>query len=574
MTGALRFVLREPWRLLRPGLWVSLGLMLLLPTFCFLLLAFSPAVFAQGVEWFTFRSFAAAFRGPSAQGILHSLIVGIVTAGAALLCAAGLAWMIHRTTLRARGLWVILIWAVLLMPSYFAALGWQTLLERNGMLARIGIDATPIRHLIFGPVGIVWVLTTKGMPFAYLAVSAGLMGLGREFEDAARVHGARRWASMRVAFTILAPALWSAIAIVFAESISDFGVASTLGAGAHFPLATYTLYLSIASMPIRFSLASVVGWFLIGSAGLALIVQYRALKGRSFAVLSGRTRLAAAHHLGWGGQAIGLAAATLFFTFALGVPALGAIGASFLKDQSGRFTAQSVTLANYHRALTSQELLQPMLLSARMAAITATLAVFFGVLIGRVLSRRQIGLSGRLLDLLLLGAVALPSIVLAAGYIFAYNLPVFSAAGVHLYGTLFLLGMAYLAAALPTTTRLLVGPFAQIQHSLFDAARVHGAGEASALVSTVLPILARGLLWAWLLTFTGTMLELPISQILYPPGEEPLAVGITKHVENYDFAGGSAMMLLAVVGMLAVIGAMLGLFRLLAPRGWQRMKAR
>jgi len=49
-------------------------------------------------------------------------------------------------------------------------------------------------HLIygefFGPLGIVVVLTSAALPFAYFIVSAGLQGLGPEYEDAARIHGA------------------------------------------------------------------------------------------------------------------------------------------------------------------------------------------------------------------------------------------------------------------------------------------------------------------------------------------------------------------------------------------------
>lgn len=558
----------SPLDLLQPALWIALALLLPIPAACFLLLAFSPAAFAQGPAWFTLQSFADALSGPALRGLLNSLAVGVAASAIALCCALGLAWLLHRTTLRARSLWILLIWALLLAPSYLSAIGWEVLLQRNGMLTQLGIDVTPLRQIIFGPLGVVWVLAAKGVPFAYLAVAAALLGLGREFEDAARVHGGGRWSAIRLSTTILLPALWSAIAIVFAESISDFGVASTLAAGAHFPLATYTLYLAIASMPIRFPVASAVSWFLVAGAGLALLAQYRALRGRSFAVLGGRARPRTPQPLGWGGQAAALAAVALFFALSLGVPIVGAVSTSLLADTGTGTALGGVTLSNYHRAITDANLLQPLLLSAQLAALTATGAVICALFLARLLADRRRGRAGRILDLLLLGAVALPSIVLAAGYIFAYNLPIFSQLGIRLYGTLPLLGMAYLAAALPSTTRLLVGPLAQLQSSLLNAARVHGAGEAYALASTVVPLLARSLLWAWLLTFSGTLLELPISQILYPPGQEPLAIGIIKHLENYDYAGGTAMLIVAALGLLAVIGLALGLFRLLTPRGW------
>ena len=562
-------------RLLEPGLWVVLGALLVVPAGAFLVLAVSPRTFDQGSAWLTLSPFAAALRGPAARGLLDSLVVGMASAVLALLLGLALAWLVHRTTLLAKGLWVMLVWALLLMPSYLSVLGWESLVERHGLLAQMGLQWPFVRHLVVGPVGVVWILTTRGLPFAYLALAAGLLGLGREFEDAARVHGASSWAALWVALPILSPAMWSALAVVFAESISDFGVSSTLAAGAHFPIATYSLFLAIDSNPIRFPVASAVAWLLVAAVGLALAVQQRALKGRSFAVLSGRTRPCALLPLDRRGQALAVAGVVAFFAVALCVPLIGAVSASLLKDFGSRLTWTSFTLSNYQRALTTRELLSPLLLSLKMAGISATLAVLLGASLSRILSRRNGGLSGRVLDLLLLAAIALPGIVLAAGYIFAYNLPVVSdTVGLKLYGTLSLLAMAYLAGALPSTTRLLVGPMAQIQSSLLEAARVHGTREVQSWMGAVLPLLGQALLWAWLLTFAGVFFELPISQLLYPPGQTPLAVAVTKHLENYDFAGGSAMMMLAALGLLAVIGLALAASKLLVRTGWQAVKAR
>jgi iron(III) transport system permease protein len=66
------------------------------------------------------------------------------------------------------------------------------------------------------------------------------------------------------------------------------------------------------------------------------------------------------------------------------------------------------------------------------------------------------------------------------------------------------------------------------------------------------------------------MLELPISQILSPPGDVPLSVAITKHLEGYDFGGGGAMTVLAVLSALVVIGVTLTLARWFVPGvgGW------
>ncbi len=103
---------------------------------------------------------------------------------------------------------------------------------------------------------------------------------------------------------ILAPAIWSALAIGFAESVSDFGVAATLAYNSHFTLATYQLYAAINNFPPSFPAAAAMGWLLVASVALPLVLQARALRGRSYAVLSGRTRRAVRRELSRRGRAL------------------------------------------------------------------------------------------------------------------------------------------------------------------------------------------------------------------------------------------------------------------------------
>uniref|UniRef100_UPI003899E43E hypothetical protein n=1 Tax=Pigmentiphaga litoralis TaxID=516702 RepID=UPI003899E43E len=50
-----------------------------------------------------------------------------------------------------------------------------------------------------------------------------------------------------------------------------------------------------------------------------------------------------------------------------------------------------------------------------------------------------------------------------------------------------------------------------------------------------------------------------------------MAIGITKALSNYDYGGGTAMEVLAVLLALAVMGLAWGLWALLAPAGWRRI---
>lgn len=544
-----------------------------MPIVMFLVVAVSPHLLDQGKAWFTLNGFEGAFSGFFAHGLLDSLWLSALCAVLATGLSLALAWGVQRTTLVGRRVWPLLVWALLLMPSFLIAEGWEYLLQPNGVLDQAGVPTAAVYRLFFGPIGVVFVDTMAIVPFCYIAVAVTLANLGSEFEDAARVHGAGAWRSALAVIPILTPALMSALAIGFAETISDFGVASTLAASSNFPVATYNLYQAVDTNPTNFPVAAAISWVLVATAAIPIALQARALRGRSYAVLSGRTRQPTRRRLSRRGQVVGVTLASVLFVLALGAPITGALVASLLDNFGVSLSAGHFTLANYRLVFDGTAgLYGPLRYSTELAVITATVVVALGIVVARMMTAKGVGRMGRLIDFLLIGSVALPGIVLGAGYIFAYNLPVASSVGLGLFGTTTLLALAYVATSLPPQSRLMVGPMAQMQESLLDAARVHGASRLRAWGRAAAPVLSRLLLWAWLLTFAKTLLELPVSQLLYPPSEEPAAVAINNFVgTSAHYGEATAMSVVAIAEMFGVIVIGLGLFRLLAPRGWQRM---
>jgi iron(III) transport system permease protein len=551
--------------------WSIVVAILLLPILLFLLVAFSPALFAQGPEWFTLSGFRQAISGPLLVGVLNSLLVGVSTAVVATVIGFAVAWAVLRTNVPGRRVWSGTMFALLLAPPYLIALGWERLLEPQGVLDLMGVPDSWLRSVIYGPVGVITVLAVKGVPFAYLAISAALRGLGEEFEAASRVHGGGRLAATRIVVALLGPAVWSSLAIVFAESVSDFGVAATLANDSHFPIATFELYNAVENFPIQFPVAAAVGWILMAMAVLALLAQSVALRGRSYRVLGGQSRPARRLRLSAPATALAVLALSIVTIVGLGVPIFGAVSASLVSGLGSLLGNHGLTFANYQRVLADPSLRAPLLYSAELATLTAVICAVLAMVVARVLTSQRGRLSARLLDLVLLSAVALPGIVFAAGYIFTYNLPIVNNLGIHLYETSTLLLMGYVATSLPTTSRVLLGTVGQVRESLREAGRVHGGGPLLSWVRTVLPLLARPMLAAWSLAFGATLLELPVSQLLYPPNHPAVSVGITKALANYDFGGGTAMEVIAILLALGGIAVVWGLFHLLAPAGWRRL---
>ncbi len=575
-AGTLQLGRERGRRLSGIALWLVLGLLIVAPVGCFILLATSPRLFGQGSQLFTLRYVSEALSGVTGQGLFNSLWVSVVVSVLAVALSTTLAWLVHRTNVFGRRLWPILMWLLFLVPTWMMTLSWVDVLQPYGSASAIGLPTSWLYGEFMGPFGIIVVLTTASLPFAYFVMSAGLHGLGSEYEDAARVHGAGRLATLRTVLPMVAPALFSAFAISFAETMSDFGVPFTLAYHTHFPMATYTLFSAISSFPANFSVAAVMAIVLILTTVPPIVLQYRTTTRRSYAVLSGRSREIRRREFAPASRWLVSAGIGLLFAVSVGVPLVGAVLGSFVRDL-GIYAGGAVRLTTtYYRQALSPSVAGkgfsgPLLLSNQIALGVATLTAVLAFVFARRLASGTSGWSQRVTDFLLLGSVAVPGVVLGVGYIFFYNLPVITLHVINLYKTLPLLMLALVATALPGQTRLLAGPLGQIQSSLGEAARVHGAGLWRTWRTTTLPLVSRVMLWGWLLTFAKTIAELPICQILYAPSQEPLSVTIQAYLGNYEIGTGTAMTVVALVEMFLVIVVALGLFRVFTPRGWRRI---
>jgi len=576
-TGLFRRVRNLPLGTIT--LWVVLLVLIVIPVLSFVATAISPALFGTGSQWFTFSNIAAAFSGSTGQGVVNSLWVSITVGVLAVVAATTVAWLVQRTNVPGRRLFTVAMWLLLLVPTWMTTLGWLDVIQPGELGTFLGLPlswSAWISGQFFGPTGIIFVLSTAALPFSYFVISAGLRGLGPEFEDAARVHGASRMQAIVAVLPIIAPALLSAFAISFAEAISDFGVAFTLGSNAHFPIATFTMFNAIYSFPANFPVAAVIAGVLILCTIPPVLLQAKITRGRSYAVLSGRTKAPRRHEFGVLGKVVACGGLSVFFLFVLGLPLLGAVSSSFTATVSF-YTTTGVhwTLKSFHEVFTPPPSFTPLGpalgVSNQLGFYVATGTVIISLALAKRLAAKRRGASERALDVFLLGSVAVPGIVLGIGYIFFFDQQFITNNFANLYETTTLFVMALIASAIPGQSRLLAGPVAQIQSSMSEAARVHGAGRVRTWWTTSLPVLSRAMVWAWLLSFTKTIAELAIAQILYVPGKEPASVVIETYLGTIFAPVGAAATVLTLGEMLGVIIVVLTVFRLVTPKGWRRI---
>lgn len=488
---------------------------------------------------------------------LNSCWLGAITALLACILGTALALLARRTDLPMRGMMDGLVWIVFFTPSFLMGEAWSLIFIRGGIPDQLLHFPTAVINGFLSPFGVVFILTLKTFPFVYLSVTSGLQWLGSEFEDAARLSGARRWrAWLTINVPLLFPSILAAGLIAFAEAISDFGTAATIAQNANVTLITYQIYTAINTAPVNFELAAALSLFLFLAIGLALLIQGGILRTRSFQTISGKNR--PAHLLSLGGwKWPAMIFCGFIFLLALVLPLGMCLLLSLLRASGQGLVASNWTLNNYAAALAGgSDNLEALLHTFWLAFGNASITSLIGLPIAFIIRRTR--LPGRqLLSFVTLVTIAVPGIILACGYIFAWNAPYLAyagiggATGIEFYGTVWLLLAAYIGGSLPYATRLNVGTLDQVGQTLLDAARVQGAGLTQLLVRIIGPLLRSSLVSIWLLVFTGTMFELAASELLYPPGQPTMPVLIVGLFGTFRFGQGMALAMLNI-GLVAL----------------------
>jgi iron(III) transport system permease protein len=230
-----------------------------------------------------------------------------------------------------------------------------------------------------------------------------------------------------------------------------------------------------------------------------------------------------------------LGVCVLYLLAAVGLPLATLLYASLQKLAVAFPTAENWTLDNFRVAAT-------------MNAVRSALAnsLLMGLL-AWLIYRSRLPASG-LIEYVVMFPQAVPRLVFAFGLMWAWV--VFP---VPIYGTLWLLLLAYLTVFLPLGVRTIAGVMLQIDKSLEECAQMCGASWAFRVRTVTIPLLVPGLVAAWLLLFIASIRELGASILLMGPHSKVITPSI---VESWFGTSSELTAALALIQTLVVACAM------------------
>ena len=380
------------------------------------------------------------------------------------------------------------------LPPYLLALGWFHLFGRTGLF---GSEWTA--SLLFGEFGAVAVLTLALAPLATALTALGAWGMDASLEDAARVTASPKRVLARTVLPAAAPGIAVAAVLIFALAFAEVGVPMLLRVDAY-PAAVLARLGGIDFAPSE----ALVLALPLGLVALVLLaLERRLVASRDYAVLGLRGAARAPLPLdGWRVPA----AVACALAAVLAVAPLLALG--IVAARGGGLTSVPQWIGGSFGV------------SLLTATGGATVIVLLGVPLAHALIRGRPG--ARLTDGLAILAFVTPAAVLGVGLIQTWNRP----STAWLYGSLAIVVLGFVARYAAVGLRASASVLAQSSPRLEESAAVLGAGYLRRLLSLLVPLHARGLLGAWLLTFIFCLRDLESAILTYPAGGAPLAVRI------------------------------------------------
>ncbi len=541
------------WSVRDPLLYVQIAVILLL---C-VLIVYPAAILLER----SFRDDGGAFswawyvQAYTSERNLSAIVNTIIVAtGSAVLAAVSgtlLAWAVVRTDMPGRRVVEMASIVPFISTSFIGALAWILLgSPETGLINQfwrfLGNEEALID--IFSIEGIIFVIALYEMPFVFLLVGGALRSMDPALEEASLSSGASLWrTTTRVTLPLVLPAILASSLLVFVLAAEQFGVPAVLGTPARIRVLTTSIVATNTFYPPQHGLGAALCVTLLVIALVGLWLQRRMLANRSFTTVGGKgsqPRRIALGPFRW----LLLGVCCLYLLLAVVLPFSTIFLSSIRTLWTADFRWEQFTLAHYHWILFEYPTtLRAIRNSLFLAVVGATVTILLCALISFLSLRTR--LPGRnALDYLSMLPLGFPGVVLAYGLLQVWINP-----PLVLYGTIWILFIAYLTRYLPIGVRATSATLVQIHQELEESSLSCGANWFQTFRRITLPLLKPGIIAGWILLFIAFSRELSASILLYSPGTEVLSVVLYDLQQNGQFREISALAFIQIAASIVLV---------------------
>ena len=484
------------------------------------------------------------------------IALGMALAVGALSCliATPLAWLVARTDLPAQRVVRAAVMASFVTPPFLGAIAWEILAAPNSGLInqahRAVFGLAPFDDPlidIYTMEGLVFAVACYTFPYVFTLVANALDRVPSDLEDASAILGGGWWRTLRrVTLPMALPAMLAGTLIAILQALTMFGSPAILAMPAGFHVITTKIW-SLFQYPPRLELAAAAAWPLLIFTVILLWGQRRILGRRGFESAGGKSGEARIVKLGrWKWLAVMCVVAVLLLTIIL--PCVALLKAALTRKVSDPIALSSLTLHNFNFVLFEFSATRLAMWNTFILGLaTATICTGLALVVAYLANRNAIK-GAWMLGTLATAPVAIPGIVLGVGLFLAYTQP-----GLMLYGTLWILLVAFLTIELPAGYQQLSAAMRGVHVDLEEASRMLGATRLQTLARINVPLLRTSVIAAWCFVFIGTIRELSATILLTTAETKLVSVIIYDLHESGDLGAISVLGLLLLAVTFVVV---------------------
>jgi iron(III) transport system permease protein len=545
-------------------LWVAallaiLGFLVIYPVLTLLLGALTdtnPVVEGLSLSHFSIANFLIVLQNPNVAEALFNTLVACA-GGTLIAVAIGLlfSWIVVRTNTPFKGFIAAASILPLFAPPLVAGVAWSILgSPKTGLINTLFKSAGLDWHVDFYSLsGLVFVFGIYYAPYVYMFTSSALRNMDPSLEEAAEISGASAFSTLfTVTFPLIMPAIVSGMLLSFIVMLGIYGVPAVLGAPSNINvLTTYIFKLTNWSPPL-YNTAAAVAIILMVVTGCLVVLQQKVLSGRSYTTVAGKAFRPRSLDLGgwrWLTFSLGL----IYLLVVVVLPTLALIVAAFrkfmfIRDATSLLDMRQYSLMHFYSIFDNPLTMKSIYNAVEVGIITAIVGGALAFAIGYTIHRTRVS-GRRAIDLISTVPVAIPGLVIGVAYLWAWiGIP----GG--LYGTIWILALAFIARFMPDTVKALSTSFLQIHRELEEAAWVCGKGVLGTIGTIVLPLARPGVIASMTLLFVLSIRELGSSLFLYTSNTMVMSVLLLDYYEGGNIGKTAAFSLVQTVLLGVLIG--------------------
>jgi iron(III) transport system permease protein len=485
---------------------------------------------------------------------LNSLQFAVGAALLSFVLGTALAWTNERTNTPMKKLFFGLSVIPLIIPSILFTVAWILLGSPKigiiNLLLQRWFDTDTVFVNVYTLPGMIWVDGLHYSPMAFLFMTAAFRAMDPALEESAMMSGAGLFQVIRrITLKLSWPAILATLLILFVRSIESFEVPALLGLPAGIQVFTSSIYDAIHQYPSQVGLASAYGVTLLAITSAAIFFQSRLVRrGGRYATVTGKGFRPRPIDLGrWRFLTAGVF--IVYFLLIVGLPFLVLLWSSFQKFYSVPSAAalHNLTFDAYRFIFTYPNIGRSVWNSLLLSFGSATVVMLLASVICWIVVKSR--LPGReLLDNIASLPIVFPGLVLGLSIMIFYL-----TVDIGIYGTLWILLLAYVTRFLPYGLRYSTASMLQIHKELEESAAMSGASWGAIFVRIVLPLLKPGLLAGWIYIALVSVRELSSSILLYSPDTEVVSVVIWELWENGQYVELSALGVLLILVLFFIV---------------------